>query len=784
MRAGVALLFFPALLLAGPGQTLLQSLQEGSLDSAECYRIRDVNFARDEAQVFLTDGYLIFGKPVGGGERITAFFSAEVEGGDAELLLLPPDRSERRTLAAHAGSPNLEEHFLAAGMVFGSDTYRELLEAIKANPYNQKSPEMGALLAQRWSPFLRNLGANFSLRSTADLLSPQAGRKGFFAAALQGRKLGRFDLVFDPRAPEQLLLGSPTDAGFQIWTSFPSRSFRKREFAPEFQLSDYRIRSVLDSDLVLHCQTKIKANLRNHPEGALPFEITQPMRIKSASVDGHPAEVLTGNADPTGAGTGGFVIVPAEPLAPGIHEVEIAHEGKVIAEAGNRVFSVGSRGSWYPSRGLQYSTFDLTFTYPHDLDLVASGDPVEDRTDGKQRTTRYLTRSLIRLAGFNLGSYERVTVKRGSFTIEVCANRKAEQALQPRPQVVAPLEVPALRRSRPSALAQSNDASLITPPPPSPTARLKTLAAEIGEALDFYAARFRPLPLNRLEVSPVPGRFGQGFPGMIYLSTLSYLRPEDMAVSSLKEEQQLFYTDLLAAHETAHQWWGSVVTSPGYHDDWLMEALANYSALLLLEKKKGTRAVDLLLEHYRMALLRKSSEGDPMDSMGALTEGTRLAEAYIPVTYGKGTWVLHMLRRRMGEEAFLRMMSALCVEYLDKSLSTEQFRLMCAKFLPHGSEDPKLEAFFDQWVYNTGIPDLKLKYTVKGQAPALRVVGSVTQTGLGNDNTTDVPITIQFTKGRSITQWVAVSSEPAPFEIKVSAPPSKVAIEPYGVLHQ
>jgi len=33
--------------------------------------------------------------------------------------------------------------------------------------------------------------------------------------------------------------------------------------------------------------------------------------------------------------------------------------------------------------------------------------------------------------------------------------------------------------------------------------------------------------------------------------------------------------DWVIVHELSHQWWGNLIASPGYHDDWIMEALAN-----------------------------------------------------------------------------------------------------------------------------------------------------------------------------------------------------------------
>src|SRR5690606_29611806 len=125
-----------------------------------------------------------------------------------------------------------------------------------------------------------------------------------------------------------------------------------------------------------------------------------------------------------------------------------------------------------------------------------------------------------------------------------------------------------------------------------------------------------------LSVSPIPGQFGQGFAGLLYLSTLSYMDPEENR--NLSREMQFYYAGLLHSHETAHQWWGNKVTSPGYEDDWLQEALANYMALLMLEQRSGTDAVQDLLDGFRERLFRKESDGTEVESIGPVTFGTRL----------------------------------------------------------------------------------------------------------------------------------------------------------------
>jgi aminopeptidase N len=132
----------------------------------------------------------------------------------------------------------------------------------------------------------------------------------------------------------------------------------------------------------------------------------------------------------------------------------------------------------------------------------------------------------------------------------------------------------------------------------------------------------------------------------------------------------------------------------------------------------------------------------------------------------------------MGDERFLSLLGELLKRYDHRSLSTEAFRELAASYLPPKSEDPKLEGFFDQWVYGTGIPALKLDYQVKGKAPALKLVGTVTQTDVDDDFATLVPVEIQLARGRTITQWVLAGSAPATFTVALTQPPAKVALDP------
>jgi hypothetical protein len=792
LRLFAAALLPLALGAAERAAELSRQAREAGLDADECYRVRDLRLAKEDARFYLTDGYLVFGRPVAG-RVISAVFSGDVEGGDAEMLLMPPNRSERLSLANFTQSPNLNEHFRAGVMLFTDDTAKALGEAVRASGA-AKSPEMGALIKSTWDPVVRNLVSSFEVRLVMDLLLGQADR-GFFYTAVASQRLGNFDLIFDPCARDQIAIGQiafrENRAFFDNWTVFPARSWRmgrRKPAAPDFDLAGVRIQATLEPDLTLKARTAATLTPRLAGLNALLFEMSPQMGLEEVRIEGEPAEALRRDSLRANVIRGSanelFLVVPPRPLAAGRGvRIEFAHQGKVVSQEGNRVFFVGSRTSWYPQRGLQFTTYDLTFRYPSDLNLVSTGSVVEDRTEGEWRITRRRTDSPIRLAGFNLGVYEQVSVERGGLRVEVCANRKVESALQPKPQGPLLLSPPQGLGSRFPRTTGDLVAIAPEPPTPSPTARLSVLAGDIAAAFEFMSRAFGPPPLKTLTVSPIPGAFGQGFPGLVYLSTLSYLEPRERPAAVRGELQQLFFSEILHAHETAHQWWGNTVTAATYQDEWLMEALANYAALLYIEKKNGPRALESLLEVYRERLLRKNPDGKTLESAGPVTWGTRLHSSISPdawrgIMYEKGSWIVHMLRRRLGDAQFTRLLGEACRRYHNQPLSTEQFRLLAREFLPPRSEDPQLEEFFDHWVYGTGIPTLKLQHSVSGKAPALKLTGTVTMSEVDEDFTVLVPVEIQFSRGRPVVEWVRASNEPAKFTVALKQAPARVVLAP------
>ena len=776
----LALLGLPLHAALPSAASVADQLHQAAFDPQECYRVIELNFSKADLKIYLTSGYLVFAKPIHG-IRPAAFFSAQVEAGDAEVLLLPPIRSERMSLANFTHSPNLEEHFKNGLMIFTDSTAGDLLAAIQSTGMVRKSPEMGALLSDQGSSTLRNLAASFETRIVRDVLSENRNN-GFFYMGVSGARLGTFDLVYDPQARDQLIAGQivyrDNRTFFDTWLSFQVRSHGKTVEPPEapFTLDNYRIDSTLQPDLSLSSITRATLNLKRPVGRALALHITGAMRVTEASIDGQPAEVfqresLRENLIHSGDNIEFLVVAPADLDSSKPHEIEFHHHGAVVSQAGDHVYFVDSRGTWYPRAGLEFSRFDLTFRYPKTLELVATGETMEDRTEGDQRVTRSRSESPIRFAGFNLGDYESISLTRGSYNIRVCANRHLEAALKPKTDL-PPVQPPSSARwhitDPPPGISPPN------PPAPDPTARLEQLARDVAGDLEFMTAQFGPPPNHNLTVSPIPGNFGQGFPGLVYLSTLAYLDPSQRPQAVRGRAETTFFSELLQAHEVAHQWWGNLVIPAGYQDDWLMEALANYTALLMVEKKKGPKAVDDILADYKRDLLAKSADGRTRESAGPITWGVRLGSSLAPsawnvITYEKGAWIIHMLRRRLGDEKFMAMLREICDTYRFRDISTEQFKTIVDKFAPPNS--PGMNAFFDTWVYGIGIPAVKLNYSLQG----LKLTGTLEHSEVPGDFTAYVPVEVQTGRQKSV-YWLATGSDPAPFSITLKQRPTRVAL--------
>lgn len=157
-------------------------------------------------------------------------------------------------------------------------------------------------------------------------------------------------------------------------------------------------------------------------------------------------------------------------------------------------------------------------------------------------------------------------------------------------------------------------------------------------------------------------------------------------------------------HEIAHQWFGNAVTEYHWNDVWLSEGFATYYTLLFREHHYGH-------DNFMQGLLQSR---ESVRNFYAETDyDFALVRPYIEdlnnvsggMMYQKGAWILHMLRRNLGEEVYHEGIRTYYAEYMNKNAQTADLR----RHLEEAS-GKDLKQYFDQWLFQGGIPTVKANW--------------------------------------------------------------------------
>ena len=756
-----------------------------------------VELRRGDAVISLEDGTLAFYSPFEG--RVTgAVFS-----GRGHVLAAPRDPLEKQQMGRFLGSPLLDQVFVNAYFRFTDKTASELLSQIhKAN----LAPQTDAAFASQWEPTLARINPIYTLRVLIDMLSPDP--RPCFYAGVDGASTGPFDIVLDERREEQFLLGqsAKTAAGtlYDTWTSHRVPNLPPPEVA--FRALHYSLESSILANNALDASATVQLRAETGKARTLAFELSRALTVDRVTGDhGEPLAFFQNEGltlqERSARGTDYLCVILAAP-PPQNHEftLHFHYRGNVIEDAGNGVLFVGARESWYPHLGdpSAFATYDMTIRWPRKLRLVATGSKVDEHEDGEFRVGRWKTEKPTSVAGFNLGEYASASVVSGGHSIDVYANRELEQSLKNR-LAASPADgiaVPSTTFGTPSARL----AITLPKPVPSPADALKQLGKEIDSSVRFYETFSGPFPFHNLSVSQIPGTFGQGWPGLLYVSTFSFLSPEAQQRAGLTPTTQEHFTELVPYHEVAHQWWGNVVGWSSYRDQWIDEAISNYLALLFADTRGNPEhALRAWLSRYRHQLTEKSPDADePAGDIGALALGARLNSsksptAYERVVYSKGAWVIHMIREMLRQPGskqpdarFGALLQKLVTKYAYRALSTDDLQHEVESVMTPGMDldgGRSMEWFFDEWVRGTGTPHYRVEFTTHHDETGYSVHGRLFQTGVPHWFLASVPLyATGGTGGRVFLGSVVASGPETSFRFHTAGPPHKILIDPQMTL--
>lgn len=165
----------------------------------------------------------------------------------------------------------------------------------------------------------------------------------------------------------------------------------------------------------------------------------------------------------------------------------------------------------------------------------------------------------------------------------------------------------------------------------------------------------------------------------------------------LREESD---ADGLIAHELAHQWFGDLVTCSGWRHLWLNEGFASYMETLWLEHERGQAAGDL--DRLGGADWYFGSTNPRALNEPRFEHPDDLFDAQ---TYAKGAAVLHMLRRTLGETAFVAGLRHYLAANRDGLVEENDLRRALET-----SSGRDLTEFFAEWVERPGHPKLRASW--------------------------------------------------------------------------
>ena len=799
----------------GPAESLYLKLRSVGLDGKRVYKIRRASLERGKLHISLDDGTIAFTEDVGG-HTTGAFFK-----GYGEVLLMPGDEIERSSLALFTGGAILEETFSNAYFRFNDDVYGELQGFLRPADDAEGFRSEFDLTA-------RNLAAEDALRLVtkfSDTLPPAVSSQSTGAADrmlhayLEGNKLGIFDVRYDSLMSEQIDAGQHRrvqgDDYYDLWTSFssPAMNGAKASSPPpsrrprDFDVIHYTIRAQIRPVKQLEAQATLTLEAHQRTRRALVFELSRLLTVKQVRSEAQILEFIHNQAlegsELARRGNDLVAVILPAPLEKGQRiQLTFDYAGEVLSEAADGLLYVGEHGTWYPNRGFAMANFDMEFHYPVGWTLVATGRRQQTKTLGAEQVSTWQSERPVPVAGFNLGRYTESATRVGKVLVTTYATRNVERNLAAavtRP----PPELPIFPRP-------GNDVRRMIVPrsevESSPADNAQVVGRAAAQALDFYARYFGPYPYGELAITQMPGTLSQGWPGLIFLSSYAFLDPEERARLQMNPRERLV-SDEIIAHETAHQWWGDLVSWNSYHDQWIMEGLANYSALLLLEGRDRAKFRQIL-EDYRQQLLDKNAKGVPLMDAGPVTLGFRLSSsqfpgAYEPICYGRGTWLMHMLRTMLREgtnlsssraahpsslsdEPFLRALKKLRQQYEGKEVSNQDLMHVFEAELPRSlwyQGKDSLDWFYEGWLNGKAIPMLSLrdvKFTGKGNGTV--VSGTIVQEQAPDTLVTPVPLYASIA-GKPVFLGL-IFAEGSETTFRVSAPGStrRLLIDPHQSL--
>jgi hypothetical protein len=769
------------------------------LGLGESFRVDNFTLTSDVATFQLQKGTLTFLSPVDGVVTGAIFI------GQGHFNLKPVIPLDARELSRRTGAAELNEKFTEVVFRFTGEGRLQFLPGL--GDRTEAAAEAAAVL-KHWREKMRQrheraLGfTEFLLQGEtmdnvdADLLAAVYNRAHpeFFNAYIRGKT--HKDLRFFVRSrvgalpqldsPEEVALinFNPEGIGLDdgVWylahlkAEYLNRTASSGEDRRLFATHRYKIETVIAKNGHLFSRATISFEPLIAGERVMKFGLLPNLRVTRVTDEqGQDLYFIQESRKEDGSF---YAILPYAPPLGKEQSINVEYAGdKVLEEAGEGSFYVLARTSWYPNlNGFGEKAFyDLTFEVPRKYKVVSVGHLKEESIEQDVAVSHWITPVPVAVAGFNYGDYEKLELpdettgyRISGYYLSVLPNNllgsRALQSLAPRSMTKYALE-------------------------------------QTRAQLQLCTYYFGKSPYEEIYITEQPNfNFGQSWPNLVYLPISAYTDSTQrwMLFGHIDNKFTGFVQEV-TPHEVSHQWWGHAVGWASYHDQWLSEGFAEFSAGLFLQLGvAGDWRKDYIefWERLRRRVLEKNKFDVAPNDAGPLWMGLRLIsprtqDAYQNVTYPKGAYVLQMLRSMMRstedhdqDKAFIAMMHEFVESHRAQAASTESFKVIAEKHMTKLMDlagNGRLDWFFNQWVYGTEVPRYHFEYQVTpAEGGKVKLHMTITQSDVDEHFAMLVPVFADFGKGMiRLGQAGIVGNSTRSVDVIVPAQPKKVALNAY-----
>jgi aminopeptidase N len=225
-----------------------------------------------------------------------------------------------------------------------------------------------------------------------------------------------------------------------------------------------------------------------------------------------------------------------------------------------------------------------------------------------------------------------------------------------------------------------------------------------------------PYPYEKFDMAILPGfqYSGMEHPGAIWYRDARLLLDKDPSIT-----RQISQASLIA-HETAHMWFGNLVTMEWFDDVWLKEVFAGFMADKIVDEifPGVNHTLRFLLTHYPRAYSVDRTKGThPIKQ--ELNNMNMAGTLYGPIIYNKAPIVFVQLEKIMGELNFRNAVREYLTVFYHGNADWDDLAIIFDKYSPNDITD-----WSDAWIYGKGMPDIQheLKKTDDEKIAAMTLI--------------------------------------------------------------